>query len=307
MKIRKPLWKISVATTLEAEDAVSELVGSLLDGRASAYFDVEKRTSIVSIFFTKKISPTIRRTLRAGLARIRECGLDAGAGTVSIRRVRPQDWAESWKRHFKPIVLGNTLLIKPSWSRMRPKPGQSLVVLDPGLSFGTGQHPTTSFCLQQLVKSRVRAQRRPDIAARCQSFLDIGTGSGILAIAAAKLGYQPVEAFDFDPEAIRIARANAASNGVALKIYRGDVTRLPSRPSKQFDVVCANLISNLLIAERKKIINRLNRNGLLVLAGILTSEFSTVKRAFERSGLELVSSRVEKEWMSGAFTHCKKI
>ena len=136
-----------------------------------------------------------------------------------------------------------------------------------------------------------------------RSFLDIGTGSGILAIAAAKLGYAPVEAFDFDPDAVRVARENARKNGVEARLVptRGDITRLPLRPARQFDLVCANLISNLLIAERRRIVNRLKPGGRLVLAGILAVEFTEVERAFADLQLRLCASRAENEWKSGAF------
>jgi len=133
--------------------------------------------------------------------------------------------------------------------------------------------------------------------------LDIGTGSGILAIASAKLGYQPVHAFDFDPESIRAAKANARVNSVGrkLKITRGDVTKLPAKAGIKFNLVCANLISNLLIAEKRKIVARLQPGGTLVLAGILTAEFSEVQKAFEGLRLKLVASTIEKEWRSGSF------
>ncbi len=146
------------------------------------------------------------------------------------------------------------------------------------------------------------AENRSKLAAT-KSFLDIGTGSGILAIAAAKLGYKPVHAFDFDPEAVRVARANARVNQVGrkIKIARGDVTKLPLRPARKFDLVCANLISNLLIAERRRIVAQLNPGGTLVLAGILKSEFAQVQKAFEALGLKLVAAKSEKEWRSGSF------
>ena len=138
--------------------------------------------------------------------------------------------------------------------------------------------------------------------------MDIGTGSGILAIAAAKLGYKPVHAFDFDPESVRVAKMNARVNSVSarVKISRGDVTKLDTKPKKQFDLVCANLISNLLIAERKKIVMQMDRNGVLVLAGILRTEFLEVQKAFETLGLELIRCRREKEWCSGAFRLAEK-
>jgi ribosomal protein L11 methyltransferase len=163
------------------------------------------------------------------------------------------------------------------------------------LSFGTGQHPTTAFCLQEIVR-RLNS-------GTAQSFLDIGTGSGILAIAAAKLGYAPVKAFDLDPESVRVARENARKNRVAgrLRLTRGDITKLPLHPARKFDLVCANLISNLLIQERRRIVNRLKPGGTLVLAGILADEFAQVERVFADGVLRLASSRVENEWQSGVF------
>ncbi len=136
------------------------------------------------------------------------------------------------------------------------------------------------------------------------SFLDIGTGSGILAIAAAKLGYAPVHAFDFDPEAVRIARENARKNHVTgkLRITRGDVTKIHARSATKYDLICANLISTLLMAEQRRIIARLKPCGTLVLAGILNQEFLAVQRSYEKAGMRLVASRREKEWRSGAFT-----
>jgi len=141
-----------------------------------------------------------------------------------------------------------------------------------------------------------------------RSLLDIGTGSGILAIAAAKLGYAPVDAFDFDPESVRIARENARKNGVLRKINitRRDVTKLPLRSEKKYSLICANLISTLLIAERTRILARLKPDGVLVLAGILNSEFDLVQRDYERAGLRLIASKVEKEWRSGAFRRMTK-
>jgi ribosomal protein L11 methyltransferase len=207
--------------------------------------------------------------------------------------LRHENWAESWKRHFKPIEIGSKLLIKPTWSKRRPRANQAVVVLDPGLSFGTGQHPTTRFCLEQIVSFR-RAEQR-------QAFLDIGTGSGILAIAAAKLGYLPVHGFDLDAAAVRIARANAAKNGVSRKIrlVKKDVS--DQKPSGKYDLICANLLADLLLTERKRIVGLLKPEGRLVLAGILKLQFHDVQGAYECAGLRLVASRGEDEWKSGAF------
>lgn len=296
MKSAKPLWRISVATTLEAEDAVAELITSVLGKNTSSYFNLETGVSVISAFSEKKVHSRLKKEIVAGLEEIKRCGLNIGAGKVEIARVKREDWAESWKKHFKAMEIGRALLIKPSWIKKLPRHGQSVVILDPGLSFGTGQHATTSFCLAEIVRCLKEETS--------QSFLDIGTGSGILAIAATKLGYKPVSAFDFDPESVRVAKANARVNKVSdkLKIFRGDVTKLPAaKPAKQFDLLCANLISNLLIGEKRKIVAQVKRSGTLVLAGILAVEFLQVQRAFEGLGLKLVASKVEKEWCSGSF------
>jgi ribosomal protein L11 methyltransferase len=296
MKKIKPLWRVAVATSLEAEDAMAEMLGGIFGTAAAAYFNLESGVSTVSVFRDQKPdSAKVRAEIAAGLKRIEDCGLKIGAGKIEIAKVKREDWAESWKRHFHPLEIGKSLLVKPSWSKKRPRKNQAVVILDPGLSFGTGQHPTTSFCLNELVRGRK--------IGTAQSFLDIGTGSGILAIAAAKLGYQPVHAFDFDPESVRVARENVSKNRVdgQLKLTRGDVTKLPLKPARQYDLVCANLISNLLIAEKRRIVNRLKPDGTLVLAGILATEFAEVERAFADMKLRLASRRVENEWCSGSF------
>jgi ribosomal protein L11 methyltransferase len=292
----RPLWRVSAVTTPEADDAIADLFQSVLGEPASSYTRAETNDTIVTVYLRQKPRwQAARRALLAGLARIGDCGLRIGAGRISLRRVRPQDWAESWKRHFKPLEIGSGLLLRPSWSRRRGRPGRAVVTLDPGLSFGTGRHPTTAFCLRQVARLRKRFAS--------PSLLDIGTGSGILAIAAAKLGYAPVHAFDFDPDAVRVARANARHNRVLdrVRITRADVTRLPMRSSRRYDVVCANLISNLLMAERERIVARLRPGGVLLLAGILKEEFPAVQRAFEAAGLKRIASRAENEWRSGAF------
>jgi len=302
MKSNKSLWRISVSTTLEAEDAVAELMCTTLGQTASAYFNVETQVSVVSVFGPQKIilAGAVRGEISVGLKRIKNCGLNIGPGKIITAKVRREDWAESWKRHFKAIEIGGVLQVKPSWIKQSSRKNQVVVILDPGLSFGTGQHATTSFCLREIVRCRKTETR--------QSFLDIGTGSGILAIAAAKLKYRPVRAFDFDPEAVRVARANVSANQLAkkVKITRHDVAKFPLRPAQKYDLVCANLISNLLVAERRRIVAQLNRGGTLVLAGILKSEFSQVQEAFANLELKLFAGKSEKEWRSGSFCFAGK-
>jgi ribosomal protein L11 methyltransferase len=291
----KKLWKVSLHVAAESEDAASELLTRVFERPASVYSDLETRETIASVY-VENVSAAERATLRSALDELRAADLDVGPAKVSVRAIRREDWAESWKRHFKPLEVSARLLVKPSWSARKPKRSQAVVILDPGLSFGTGQHPTTGFCLKQL--ATLRDDRRE------QSLLDAGCGSGILAIAACKLGYAPVEAFDFDPEAVRVAEENARVNKVAPKILRRDLTKMPAT-GEQFDLVCANLIYDLLIAEREKLVSRLKPDGTLMLAGILTEQFAAVQRAFRLTGMKLVAQQTEREWTSGAFQRNK--
>jgi ribosomal protein L11 methyltransferase len=331
---RQTIWKTCITTTPEAEDAVTELLATLVAPSPAGYTDADTGTTTVSAYsITRPASVGAdKAALRLGLKNIKACGLKTGAGRITIQQLPPEDWAHSWKRHFPPLEIGDALLIKPSWSKRKPRPGQSLVVLDPGLSFGTGQHPTTEFCLRELLQRRkalacgcgqqpnrgtsarfklVRSKvapkpnRAPRLMLRMapRTFLDMGTGSGILAISAAKLGYDSVHAFDFDPQCVRVAKANATTNRVGrkIRITRADLTKLPLRSAKQYDVVCANLLADLLIAERDRILARLKPGGVLVVAGILKREFEEVAAAYRDAGMKLVGSKARMEWQSGTF------
>jgi ribosomal protein L11 methyltransferase len=226
-----------------------------------------------------------------------DCGLNIGPGEISMGKIPREDWAESWKKYFKTIEIGSALLIKPTWSKQRPARGQAAMVLDPGLSFGTGQHPTTHFCLDQLVAFRNKE--------KAQACLDIGTGSGIHAIAAAKVGYHPVRAFDLDPKAVRIAKENVRKNRVQnhVSIIRLDLSRYDPKSRVQYDLICANLVDDLLVGQAQKILGHLKQHGRLVLAGILASQFSAVQKAYENAGLQLMKTLVDQEWQSGSFSY----
>lgn len=293
--MNKPLRQIAVVTLPDAEEEVAALLEQRFGQTPAIHFDVATGLSTVSVYqsLPEKQVTTTRATLRAALGELRTAGWNVGP--ARIRQVPARDWSESWKRHFKAMDLGPRLLVKPTWNRRKPRPGQAVVLLDPGLSFGTGQHATTRFCLEQVV-----ALRKPKEA---QSLLDAGTGSGILAIAAARLGYAPVSAFDFDPESVRIAAENCILNGVEslVDLQQADLTRLPKRSAVRYDVVCANLIYDLLIAERDRLLARLKPGGTVVLAGILETQFPQVKAAFTAAGLRQVSARTQGEWRSGAF------
>jgi len=291
------VWQISISTSAEAEDAVACLLERQFRKTVSVYCDEATGARRVAVY-PGRLTETAggaRASLRVELRRLKVCGLDVSPAKISVKLLPRENWAESWKRHFKPIEIGGALLIKPGWIKKRPRPGQRVIVLDPGLSFGTGHHPTTLFCLNQLVQAR-----RPGVA---QSFLDIGTGSGILAIAAAKLGYSRVEAFDYDPASIRVARQNVKKNHAQSRVAprRQDLTRLKERSSRKYDVICANLTADLLGSEARKIVARLKPGGKLIVAGILSRQFEDITKILHEFGLTSEFVLSDKEWKSGQF------
>jgi len=289
-----PLRHVAVVTSHEAEDAVGVVLEAVAGVTPGVHVELPSQRVTVSAYVhvaDAGVAP-LRARLRAALDGLRGHGIDPAPATVTIRKVPPKDWSESWKRHFKPIEVGGRLLVKPTWSRRRPKAGAAVLLLDPGLSFGTGQHATTRFCLEEVVRLHAPGQRR--------SLLDAGMGSGILALAAAAVGYGHVKGFDFDPDCVRIARENARLNQLGRRVAFGeaDVTRLPKRPERTFDVVCANLMHDLLVAECRRIAARVAPGGRLVLAGILSHQFPAVERAYADLGWAVERDATEGEWRS---------
>jgi ribosomal protein L11 methyltransferase len=299
MRSKKPVSQLSIVTSHEGEEPIAALLERVFGVTPVIYTNVEKGHSVVTLYAPMSMAELrVRQSdLTNGFDQLRDLGLQLGSVETLIRKVPREDWSESWKKYFKTIAIGSSLLIKPSWSKQKAKPGQASVVLDPGLSFGTGQHATTAFCLRQIATTSRRSKK-------ALSLLDAGCGSGILAISAAKLGYSLVTAFDFDPVAVRIARKNCRTNRVhdRVTVSRKDLTRISLESRIRHDVICANLMSDLLISERDKLVNRLAPGGTMVLAGILESEFQKVRSKYEQAGLRLIRTKVEREWQSGAFT-----
>lgn len=236
---------------------------------------------------------TEAEAMRQRLVRLAATCRTGGAGQPWVRRVPRRDWAESWKRHFRVRRVSPRVVIKPTWIAHRGRPGDCVVTLDPGLSFGTGQHGTTRACLRLLDA----LQRRVPEA----SVLDLGCGSGILAIAAAKLGFPRVCAVDHDADAIRIARDNAALNGVAARIEFAALDIERGRPSDRYDIVLANLLAGLLTRRAARVAGcvRLRPPGYLVLSGILNSQYAEVRRAYAALGWRVWRSVTAGEWVTG--------
>ncbi|MCU0572142.1 MAG: 50S ribosomal protein L11 methyltransferase [Syntrophobacteraceae bacterium] len=221
------------------------------------------------------------------------------APAVTLRRstLEEDDWADRWKVHFKPMRVGRQFVICPTWEVLQPAEGDRVIVMDPGRAFGTGHHETTRLCLEWL-EDCSRGHRLD-----AMSLLDLGTGSGILAMAAALLGFDGVVALDIDEEAVEVARENLVVNGLEARVLLmvGSLPELAQR----FHVVVANIQASPLMAMAQPLAEHLHPGGMLVLSGILIEQEPKVRATFELEGLALVERRIDGEWCLLAFKRDK--
>jgi ribosomal protein L11 methyltransferase len=206
----------------------------------------------------------------------------------TVREVREEDWANAWKEHFFAHRVGERLVIKPSWREFEGGPDDLVVTLDPGMAFGTGLHPSTRLCLLALERA-VRAGDR---------VLDVGTGSGILAIAAARLGASHVLAVDLDEVAVEAARANVQANGLAgaIEVGGGSVDAAPT--DQRYDLVAANIIARVIVDLAPALAARLRPGGRLVASGILDVRRDEVAAALAAAGLTVEETLEEADWVA---------
>lgn len=209
----------------------------------------------------------------------------------SIDHITEEDWSSSWKEHFKPLRIGRRLVVKPTWEDFSPNTGDIVLELDPGMAFGTGTHPTTMLCLS-ILENLFSTDHGEVMMPR--TVLDVGTGSGILSIASAKLGAGHVTAIDIDPEAVRVANENCALNGVSSVVSVSD-TPLEKIPGV-FDVVLANILAEDLVKLAPELTRRLKPGACMVLSGILVEKEDLVRKGFAGRRLDLIEVARESEW-----------
>ena len=303
--------ELAVEADLEAVEAVSEILGRYAPGGTS----VEPGFALVEDGLAATVDPTRPAVVRAYLpgrdARAARAAI-AGArtalghlqafglrpiGDLRTRVVHEADWAQAWKAFFPVLHIGRRVVIRPTWRRHRRVAGEVVLALDPGMAFGTGLHPTTRLCLEGLERladdGRLARGSSRDGSARV---LDVGIGSGILAIAAGLFGAGEIVGVDTDPIAVDASRANARRNRLARRL----TVRTGSLPSGSgpFDVVLANLIASLLVALAPQLRDELRPGGTLVASGIFVDREPEVRRALELVDLRVVDRSSEGDWVA---------
>ncbi len=225
------------------------------------------------------------QALRARLEQLKGCGLEMGALTVETQQVQEEDWAEVWKRFYKPFRAGKTLVVKPTWEPYEAQAGDRIIEIDPGMAFGSGTHETTSMCLELL-----EDYMTPDARV-----IDVGTGSGILAIGAALLGAREVLAIDIDPVAVKVAAENVEHNGLTDKIACAQGNLL-DKHSEQCDLCVANIIADVICGFAQPLKAHIVPGGKFICSGIIKERAEDVREALAQAGYELLEERRKGEW-----------
>ena len=296
--------ELSVEADIEAVETISEILArvaiggttvepafELVDEGLGAQVDVTRPAVVRGYVPARDASAAEAAAAEVGeaLGHLQAFGLRP-IGELRTRIVHEANWAEAWKAHFPVMRIGRRLVIRPTWRRHRSAPDDVVLALDPGMAFGTGLHPTTRLCLTALESIADRGRLG---AARV---LDVGCGSGILAIAALRLGAERAVGLDTDPIAIEATRANARRNRVARRL-RADLGSLPSGRGP-FDVVLANLIAGLLVPLAPLLRDEVAPGGLLLASGIFIDREAEVRGAFEAAGLVVDERAVEGDWVA---------
>ncbi len=216
---------------------------------------------------------------------LKDFGIDIGEGSVSLDQVNEADWANAWKAYYKPTKVGQRVVVKPTWEDYAMQDGDLIIELDPGMAFGTGTHETTSMCIRELEK----------YVNKDSKVFDIGCGSGILAIAAAKLGAKEVVAVDLDEVAVKVAKENVLENKVkkSVSVMHGNLTDVIKDKA---DVIVANIIADIIKILAKDVQNFMKEDAIFISSGIILDKVEEVKESLIENGFEIVEVQKLGEW-----------
>ncbi|CCL38534.1 50S ribosomal protein L11 methyltransferase [Clostridioides difficile] len=216
---------------------------------------------------------------------LKDFGIDIGEGSVSLDQVNEADWANAWKAYYKPTKVGQRVVVKPTWEDYAMQDGDLIIELDPGMAFGTGTHETTSMCIRELEK----------YVNKDSKVFDIGCGSGILAIAAAKLGAKEVVAVDLDEVAVKVAKENVLENKVekSVSVMNGNLTDVIKDKA---DVIVANIIADIIKILAKDVQNFMKEDAIFISSGIILDKVEEVKESLIENGFEIVEVQKLGEW-----------
>lgn len=230
-------------------------------------------------------SLSVLSDLSSNLFQLKSSRPDYGTLDMDSRSVSDETWTDVWKKYYKPFYAADHLVIKPTWEEFSPLPGDRVIEIDPGMAFGSGTHETTAMCISMLEK----------VIRGGEEVIDVGTGSGILSIAAGLLGAGHVLAVDIDPDAVRVAAENVSHNGLenVVDVQQGN---LLDHIEQVCDICVANIISDVIISFAKPLMNHIVPGGLFLCSGIVKDRSGEVRNALEDAGYEILKTEYRGEW-----------
>lgn len=229
--------------------------------------------------------PSLIENITGRLSQLHDTVENAGSLRIETRSVNDKSWADVWKKYFKPFYAGQHLVVKPTWEPFDPAPGDRVIEIDPGMAFGSGTHETTGMCLS-ILEENIRGG---------EEIIDVGTGSGILAIGAALLGAGHVLAVDIDPDAVKVAAENVTNNHVqdVVTVQQGD---LLEKVDAVCDICVANIISDIIISFAAPLMSHIRPGGLFICSGIVSMRADEVAQALLDAGYEILQKYTRGEW-----------
>ncbi len=253
--------------------------GDLID---ESILNADKTIASVSVYLP------VERDIREDVEFLREMlAKDGIEGEIKMIGLNEEDWANAWKAYYKPIKIGSKIVIVPAWEKYTAAEGELIVRMDPGMAFGTGTHETTRLVIGLLEKYTTPGVR----------MLDVGTGSGILAICASKLGAGECKAYDIDPMSVRVARENIKDSGLSnITCDQSDLLRSVDLEGGKYGLVCANIVADIIIRMTPDVHKYIADDGVLLASGIIMERSSDVVNCFEQHGFEIVERAEENGW-----------
>lgn len=286
--------KVTVQTTNQAIDAVSNILmdfgakgvelihpdhnksGDLPDSRVSVNGYLNSDDNEVS---------RVRKVLKGEMEYISNF-LNTGSAEIGFSVINDEDWANNWKKYYKPIHVTDRIVIKPTWEYYNKKQNETIIEIDPGMAFGTGLHETTRMCII-LMEKYINAG---------DSVLDLGCGTGILSIISSKIGASAVTATDIDEMAVKAAANNCLINNIDnVKVFKGGVESVKER---RYQKIVVNIVADVILEVAEYITDLLTGDGIIIASGIIRDRLSEIKMKYYELGYEIIDIRYEGEWVA---------
>ena len=293
----KSWQKIIVHSPVPISESIASFIADLTGGGVEIADDRDSADHVYILGYLETDDPTLSDKLaavRSYLIDIHRQLPQYPQASLELDEIENQDWHRKWKESFKPFRLSANIIVKPSWEEYSPSPDEKVIEIDPGMAFGTGLHASTRLATE-LMESHLNSN--PSVP---QNVLDVGTGTGILAIGAALLGCKKIAAIDNDPEAITAAVDNITANQLA-DIIEASTTDL-AELTGPYEMILANIIHNTLVEMAPTLANLLTSGGILIMAGILTgAQAEKIVKVYNDAGLTNIESRSSGEWSALSF------